>query len=53
MGHGLRLISLTGYGQSADAQRSSEAGFDVHLVKPVDIELILDVVGRPAGQPEL
>ena len=32
-----RLIALTGYGQPADRQRTSEAGFDVHLVKPVNL----------------
>ena len=32
----VRLIALTGYGQASDRKRSLEAGFDVHLVKPVD-----------------
>ena len=32
----LRLIALTGYGQDSDRQRSREAGFDAHVVKPVD-----------------
>jgi len=32
------LIALTGYGQAADLQRSVEAGFDHHLVKPSDPE---------------
>jgi len=31
----LRLIALTGYGGDEERQRSREAGFDVHLVKPV------------------
>jgi PAS domain S-box-containing protein len=30
------LIALTGYGQDEDRRRSSEAGFDLHLTKPVD-----------------
>jgi CheY-like chemotaxis protein len=30
------LIALTGWGQDADRRRSEEAGFDVHLVKPLD-----------------
>jgi PAS domain S-box-containing protein len=34
---GMRLIALTGYGQEADRRRGREAGFDDHLVKPVDI----------------
>ncbi|HEY8879041.1 MAG TPA: ATP-binding protein [Roseateles sp.] len=32
-----RLVALTGYGQPEDIQRSTEAGFDGHLVKPVDM----------------
>jgi CheY-like chemotaxis protein len=32
------LIAITGYGQESDQQRSREAGFDHHLVKPVDSE---------------
>jgi CheY-like chemotaxis protein len=35
---GCRLIALTGYGRDDDRQRSREAGFDHHLVKPVDLE---------------
>jgi CheY-like chemotaxis protein len=30
------LIALTGWGQDEDRRRSEEAGFDGHLVKPVD-----------------
>src|SRR5690606_17354706 len=33
----LRLVALTGYGQSADRQRSKAAGFDAHLVKPATL----------------
>ena len=32
----VRLVAVTGYGQESDRQRSQEAGFDYHLVKPVD-----------------
>jgi PAS domain S-box-containing protein len=32
------IIALTGWGQSEDRRRSQEAGFDHHLVKPVDVE---------------
>jgi PAS domain S-box-containing protein len=35
-GRGMLLLALTGYGCPADAQHSSDAGFDHHLVKPVD-----------------
>ena len=35
-GPAMRIIAITGWGQEADRQRSREAGFDVHLVKPVE-----------------
>jgi CheY-like chemotaxis protein len=41
------LIALTGWGQPEDRARSREAGFNHHLVKPVDLtnlEAILDEV---------
>ena len=31
-----RLIALTGYGRESDRQRTRDAGFDLHLVKPVE-----------------
>jgi len=34
----VRLIALTGYGQEADRRLSRLAGFDHHLVKPVDLD---------------
>jgi CheY-like chemotaxis protein len=37
-----RLIAVTGYGQEEDRRRTREAGFDVHLVKPVDPVKLLD-----------
>jgi CheY-like chemotaxis protein len=33
---GVRLVAVTGRGSNADRQRSAEAGFEKHLVKPVD-----------------
>ncbi len=33
---GVRLVAITGYGQAEDFQRSRAAGFDYHLVKPVE-----------------
>jgi signal transduction histidine kinase len=32
----VRLVALTGYGQASDRERAIAAGFDVHLLKPVD-----------------
>ncbi len=36
-----RLIAVTGYGKDEDRRRAFEAGFDVHLVKPVDPQQLL------------
>ncbi len=35
-----RIIALTGYGQAADLQRGRDSGFDAHLVKPVDVQVL-------------
>jgi CheY-like chemotaxis protein len=49
----LRLVALSGYGHDAAQRRATEAGFDVYLVKPVDLDTILGVIadvpvsGRP------
>jgi signal transduction histidine kinase/DNA-binding response OmpR family regulator len=36
----LPLVALTGYGQEEDRRRSREAGFDLHLVKPLDLDAL-------------
>ena len=36
LGARVGLIALSGYGQAADRRKALEAGFDNHLVKPVD-----------------
>ena len=36
-----RLIALTGYGQDSDRTKALAAGFDLHLVKPIDLETLL------------
>jgi CheY-like chemotaxis protein len=38
------LIALTGYGQADAVSRSHGAGFDSHLVKPVDTQKLLEIV---------
>ncbi|MFI4942050.1 MAG: ATP-binding protein [Burkholderiales bacterium] len=40
----IRLIALTGYGQDADRARSQHAGFEAHLVKPVDVAKLRDAI---------
>lgn len=37
-GHSIRLIAITGWGQASDRERTRAAGFDAHLVKPVDLD---------------
>jgi two-component system, chemotaxis family, CheB/CheR fusion protein len=39
-----RLVALSGYGQPGDMQKSRAAGFDAHLVKPVDIERVAELM---------
>jgi PAS domain S-box-containing protein len=39
-----RLIALSGYGQQKDRELSRQAGFDAHLVKPVDAQRLLDTI---------
>jgi signal transduction histidine kinase len=44
LGRSVRLIALTGYGQAEDRNRSRDAGFDAHLVKPVSAEQLHDAL---------
>jgi CheY-like chemotaxis protein len=39
-GAGVLLIAASGWGQAADRQLSLDAGFDHHLVKPVEIDVL-------------
>jgi CheY-like chemotaxis protein len=51
----LRLIALTGYGQTEDRRRAKEAGFDSHLVKPVEFPALQRALSgllvSPGGEP--
>lgn len=40
------LVALTGWGQDADRRRSESAGFDAHLVKPVDDRVLGKLLGE-------
>jgi CheY-like chemotaxis protein len=40
----LRLVAFTGYGGAEDIARATAAGFDAHVVKPVEIERLLAVL---------
>jgi PAS domain S-box-containing protein len=47
-GKGVLLVALTGWGQEEDRQRSLEAGFDTHLVKPVSIPALEKLLATQA-----
>jgi PAS domain S-box-containing protein len=44
------LIALTGYGQDKDKRKSDEAGFSVHLVKPIDAQPLIKLLDALAGK---
>jgi CheY-like chemotaxis protein len=43
----VRLVALTGYGLERDRQRAQRAGFDEHLIKPVDLPTLQRIVESP------
>ena len=45
-GKRITLVALTGWGQDSDRRRSQEAGFDSHLVKPLDLEKLTQLLAR-------
>jgi len=45
------LVALTGYGQPQDRRRALAAGFDAHLIKPVDVDQLAELLaGRASGR---
>jgi DNA-binding response OmpR family regulator len=49
-GKAVTLVALTGWGQESDRCRSREAGFDTHLVKPLDLEKLTALLERLPAQ---
>ena len=47
-GRDVALVATTGWGQEEDRRRTAEAGFDRHLVKPIAIDALREVLGAPA-----
>jgi two-component system CheB/CheR fusion protein len=45
----VRIVAITGWGMEADRQKSKEAGFDVHLVKPVEPTELVRVLDEKNG----
>jgi CheY-like chemotaxis protein len=48
-GAALRIVAMTGWGQEEDRRRSREAGFHLHLVKPVDPAALVDALNAQAS----
>ena len=51
-GQRIRLIALTGYGQDSDKKRAYDAGFNMHITKPVTPDELIDVVARLAQEQQ-
>jgi signal transduction histidine kinase len=49
-GKAVTLVALTGWGQESDRRRSQEAGFDTHLVKPLDLEKLTALLAHLPAQ---
>ena len=45
-GKGVTLVAVTGWGQESDRVRSQEAGFDTHLVKPLDLDKLTALLAQ-------
>jgi signal transduction histidine kinase/ActR/RegA family two-component response regulator len=52
-GRAMFLVALTGYGQPEDRRRAEEAGFDLHLVKPIDPERLSALVADAPERSEV
>jgi CheY-like chemotaxis protein len=48
----LLLVALTGWGQEEDRRRSREAGFDLHLIKPVEPDALQQLLAHPQFQAQ-
>jgi PAS domain S-box-containing protein len=49
----MTLVAMTGYSQDEDRQRTLEAGFNLHLVKPVDFDMLRELLSSlPANQSQ-
>jgi CheY-like chemotaxis protein len=48
---GTVLVAVTGWGQEDDRRRAREAGFDHHLVKPVELDQVRAILDGPRRRP--
>jgi CheY-like chemotaxis protein len=52
-GEAIRGVALSGFGMESDIERSMEAGFEVHLIKPVNLERLSEILRRVFPPVEL
>jgi PAS domain S-box-containing protein len=50
-GRDITLVAQTGWGQSEDRRRSQDAGFDHHLVKPIDVDKLMTLLSTMRTPP--
>ena len=48
----IKGIALSGHGMDDDLRRSRQAGFAAHVVKPVDVEELENIMARLLAEPE-
>jgi PAS domain S-box-containing protein len=51
--HGVKLVAMTGYGDALTRLRIEEAGFDLHLIKPVQHDMLVSCLSRLSMAPPL
>jgi signal transduction histidine kinase len=51
-GQRMTLVAVSGWGQNEDKRRSSEAGFNLHLVKPVDFDAVEKILAQCSAHPQ-
>ncbi len=49
-GQQIRIVACTGWGSQADIERARDAGFDHHMVKPIDPDLLIEWLQTPDGE---
>ena len=47
---GVRLVALSGYGQASDREQARKAGFDDHLIKPVQPRALFDAIAAARSE---
>ena len=50
-GASIVIIALTGWGQEEDRRKSREAGFDHHMIKPIDYDALKDWLAQQERAP--